>query len=296
MDSEKKKNHTKALIIALIVLAVVLAVGGIALILQQPHNGAEAALSSASVLEDDIRASTTSLTDDEFEYGIDNIIPKSTTEISVLKSECRRIEAYYSDTFQITSTTEILNFFGTDALRLTLKNVEDLSQILTPLKDSGVFKRIHILLVASDTGLEYAEYLYDNGNVYTLYEPHDLMVSEPSSEIKYLAEMLSQKYELPVETMQCADSEFKVDLGNLAASDVISVFDDCWQYLLDKQPGVYLTLCNGDILLASAKVERDQNYTRYYPDNDLAPLFRLTFYYQNNFFKNSIHSMCQLYL
>lgn len=296
MTDEKKQNRTKVLIISFIVLAVVLIAAGTAIILQAPHDGAEAALSLSSSLDENIRNSTVSLTDDEFEYGMNNMIPASMTDSSTLRSECKRIETYYHDNLQVSCATEILNFFGVDSLRLTLKNVGDLTQVLTPLKDSSVFKRIHILLISDTTGFEYAEYLYADNELYTVYEPHTLQIVEPSAEIVDLAEALSQKYGVSTESIQCSDSELKIDLSDLAASDVISVFDDCWQYLLLYHPGINLTLCSGDVLLASAKVVEDWNYTRYYPNNDLAPLFRLTYYYQNNFFKNSIHSACQLYL
>ena len=38
-------------------------------------------------------------------------------------------------------------------------------------------------------------------------------------------------------------------------------------------------------------------YKKYYPHNDLAPLFRLSYYYQYDFLKNSLRSTAkQLYL
>lgn len=105
------------------------------------------------------------------------------------------------------------------------------------------------------------------------------------------------EYNLTPEDFKYSGGELEINVEILSNSDALSLFDYSFQYLLQNHPGINLVLRSGDILYASGLVEETYEYKKYYPHNDLAPLFRLSYYYQYDFLKNSLRSTAkQLYL
>lgn len=297
MSNIKKGNLGKKLLIAFCIMAAILTTAGIIIICNRPHTGTEQVLAGNTSLQEKIYQDTDVLSDEEFIYGITNMIPSDNTDDSVITSALAALKQAYMNTVGVDCYAEYINYFGTPAAYLKLPDTIELTKVLTPLQQDTVFTKIYVLLTDSELGVVHTEYVYSDGEISEVYLPHMLTPTDASEDIKQLADSLIAEYNLTPEDFKYSGGELEINVEILSNSDALSLFDYSFQYLLQNHPGINLVLRSGDILYASGLVEETYEYKKYYPHNDLAPLFRLSYYYQYDFLKNSLRSTAkQLYL
>lgn len=296
MSSINNRTVHKILIIVFICLAVVLTIVGILLINLSPLTGSRQTLDQQMSLVSEIRETSNYLSDDDFIFGLNNVIPQDTTDKELIDDALQKLEDELKTVISESVYVEYLSSFGNPAALVILPDTYNLAEVLTVFQKANLFTKIYIMMASTDTDIVSFEYLYSEGLLHELYQPHSLNLTEMSEKVKSMCDMIMYEYGLTAESFQYSGSELRIDVTSLSYDDALCVFDYSWQYLQHEDIALDLTVFDETILLASASTEDSSTYSKYYPSSDLAPLYRLMYYYQNNFFKNGLRVTCQRYL
>lgn len=295
MNQVKGKTIHKILLIAFICLAVILTVAGVILVNITPSTGSEKTIEQQNCLVSEVR-NTSSLSDDAFIFGINNIIPIDATDKSVINNAIQELRNELESALQMGVYTEYLSSMGEPAAFVVLPDTCNLTEVLTVFQHASIFTKIYIMMADINTDIVSSEFLFSEGVLHELYQSHSIETVVMPDKISSMCSILMYEYNLTAESFCYSGSELCIDVSDMSYDDALCIFDYSWQYLLQEEIVLDLELFSSEMLLASARTEKSSAYIKYYPSSDLAPLYRLTYYYQNNFLKNDLRVTCQRYL
>ena len=227
MSNIKKGNLGKKLLIAFCIMAAILTTAGIIIICNRPHTGTEQVLAGNTSLQEKIYQDTDVLSDEEFIYGITNMIPSDNTDDSVITSALAALKQAYMNTVGVDCYAEYINYFGTPAAYLKLPDTIELTKVLTPLQQDTVFTKIYVLLADSELGVVHTEYVYSDGEISEVYLPHMLTPTDASEDIKQLADSLIAEYNLTPEDFKYSGGELEINVEILSNSDALMPLAGC---------------------------------------------------------------------
>lgn len=289
-----KKTLKKLFIVIGVVLVITLVVWAIILISSRSSTGVEKLLDEHKGLNDIILTADRPLTDEQFVYGVQSIIPNiplPITEQTRLASNLSSVLEQYTN--QIPEI-EVIPYFGDPAAIVTMKAIKD-PLLLGSLLDN-TFSRIYFNFTNEQSFVE-SEYIYKNNKMEQVYLDSVNPITVEDSELNILQEQITAEYALAVDDFIFTGDTIVIDCRNLSTTDALNMFDYTYQWLVDKNRDITIVLKRSTVLWANAHVDlQDSNYRDFYPAEELAPLFRMKYYYINNFFVDALCSTCKLYI
>lgn len=292
-----KAKWKKGLYIALAIAVVILIVWGIVVMTQRPSTGTQQVMASSSSLENVIRSSSAeSLSDEQFIYGVDNIIPQCTaTEQEQLEWTLdlqHNLQEIAGDDIEC----KFLNWFGEAAAVVELDELSDPTLLLETLSLTPQFSRIIINMKSKDTGLVTREAIYENGIITEHFVNLEALQPQDKAPIKGLQEQLLDEFGISEEAISYSGDCLVLTL-NTSAPACLDIFDYTFRWLKQNNLNPDIIITSNGVLWAAADLKSTEAlYTRYDTKSELAPLFHMTFYYTCNFFKNDLQEQCQIYL
>lgn len=303
-----KAKVNKAFTIAFVVFAAVLLLAGGICLYVASRSKSEQVVNSEYDLLDTIRDSgaDTPLTDDQFIAGMDRIIPKDYTEDSTYDAEAAELLNELTDLTGVPCIVNRINYFGSTACAIVIPGSANLIDVETILSQHAIFSRVYVQLADTKTGNVYSEYLYTEGRSKGIYLSSDAVVQglvaagsfvvTPDSSISGMLKQVFEEYEIKDPKVILTDTSLYMDLNTVASADVLNIFDYIYTWCRAYKKELEIVIYSGSVLYANAIVDMsDTNYSNYYPVDELAAYFRMTYYHSNNFFKNSCYDASLAY-
>lgn len=307
MDEKKTKNkkaRQKAYYVIFTVLSLAILIAGGICLNSIIHSGSERVVSREESLIAAIRdTSNSALTDDEFEVGVEKIIPKDYTTDSDYYSAVSELRSKIREEMALECEITRRNYFGTCAICLKVSGEIDITKLCEILHGELRIPRVYLQVL--DTSGVSAEYICVGGEVVAEYNFTDILgqLDESGQEHSSDAELaevwqsLVEEYQVGESRLVVTGTDVIVDLGSqISSADIISLFDYLYVWLQSNNKDYTLVVCRGQELYAYAKVQEARElFELYYPSQELAGYFRLAFYNANNYFKNSLYDSSLLY-
>lgn len=296
MTADTKKKINKALIILSIVLCVGLTVGGVYLISRIATQGEEQVLTSHDQIEQDIRRETSSLTDDEFQYGYEHIMPTDTTDPQIVAQYLSSLVERIKVDLEVDLEGESGNYFGEPAAYLTIFSAVAHEDIYPILEDEVFFKKILIGVLDEDSGRLCEVYAYSKNKLEALCLLAEESDEELPVELFEMQEAVISEYALSQDCFWCDADTVYIDVGLMPFASVLNMFDYCWAYMYSSRIDKYLVVVSNGCILACADTSICEQYDKYYPNNDLAALYRVRFYIDSGFLWGRLRETGKLYI
>ena len=294
MTKEKAK---KGLFIVLGVGVAVLIIWGIIVKAQEPSKGTEQVMQSTSSLDNAVRSEQTApLTDEQFLYGTDNIIPQcklsSAEQLTLENSSRSKLMKIAGD--QV--SCDFLNWFGEPALLVSMPNIDNLELLTSTFSSIEGVKRI-IVNLQNDSRVVFREAVYANGEIKETFSMPKAISDIGSPDIQELRISLSEVFGLSEESIVYDGVYLQLNTAGINTTNCLDLFDITFQWLKAHGLAPTLILRNNNLLLANANLKATEDiYNLYNTKSELAPLFRMTYYNTCNFFKNDLQEHCKIYL
>lgn len=291
-----KSSIKKGLIIFLSIAAAILIVWGIIVKLTQPSQGTEKVLSTVSSLEDAIRSQTESLTEEQFVYGVENILPQCKLTADAQEELVYQLRQALSSHIEDSFTCEFVNWFGEPAVSIQMPCQDDLADINKALQQFPELTRAFINMY--DDMLEVVQCAeYANGQFEEPYGLPEVLTSSEDKRMKALAEGICTEFGLEINSWISDGTYMMIDVTSLQPADCIDLFDTLYQEFHAIDCNTVIVLKRGALLEAYADMHKyAELYEAFYTESELAPLFRMTYYFTCNFFKNDLWDYSKTYL
>lgn len=291
-----KSNIKKGLIIFLSIAAAVLIVWGIIVKLTQPSRGTEKVLSTVSSLENVVRSQTESLTEEQFVYGVQNILPQCKITDKEQTDLVYQLKKVLSPSIKDSFACEFVNWFGEPAVSMELPYYADLSLLSSTLQQ---FPSItHAFINIYDDSYEVVQCAeYADGHISGPYGIPEVTASLSDQRMKLLAGDLNTEFGLSADSLCFDDTYTVIDVTGIQPADCIDLFDMVYQRFCNLSYNTVIVLKRGNQLEAYADMRKyAELYKAFYTESELAPLFRMTYYFTCNFFKNDLWDYSKTYL
>lgn len=295
MNADLKKKINKVLIVVSVALAGILTVLGVYFIVHASSQGEERVLQEHSETEQDIRASVSSLADDDFEYGYSNVMPKDRTDAATRQLWINELREQIENAVSTDVTLEYGSYFGDPIAFLEISTTDILDALYPVLQSNMYFKKIHIAVKDTELGLS-AVYVYADG---TLTPQYSLSTAEGFSLPEQFVPMQTaviDEYGLSADNFSMRGDVLQISVGNMRLADVLDLFDYCWQYCYLAGANTHLAIVGSSGIYAFADTSANEFYDKYYPANDLAALYRVQFYLDSGFFTGDFRDACKAYI
>lgn len=297
MKEATRKHLNKIFVIGGIILSTALLILGIYFISHIKETGSEEVLTNESRAQSVIYTPTESLSDNDFEYGLEHIMP--TTSIDTHK--CDEVLSSISDKIEQVSgvvlDADYFCYFSDVHAYLKVFCDSELDTFLPLLTEATIFKQIY-LLNSDISGNIHDIYVYSSGDFQKLFSFDDLssnsMITSESS-LDTMINNVCEEYSLESSRFAYSGDIVYINLSGVTISEVLCIFDYCWQYCYASENSPYLAVITDDTVLAFADTSPCELYDSYYPDNELAPLFRIKFYYNSFFVLDELRKSCEIY-
>lgn len=297
MKAETKRYINKIFIITGCCLVVILTALGIYFISHSKKAGTEKILSNESEIQTAMRLETESLSDEEFEYGIQHIMPISSQESSTSLAALDELKNAFEDILNYTPEAQYFDSFdGTNAYFIISTEV-NLDEFLPLLETNTFFNKIFILRTNKAQQIKEI-YIYTNSLmqlVFSLTDNSSELIEDTPSYLEAMINSVCTEYQIDKNCFVYSNNELFIDTSNVSTSIALCIFDYCWQYCYASDIHLTLIITAGQSLLALADTSKSDFYDSYYPNNELAALFRLEYYYKSFFLFGDLRQVCQVY-